>query len=74
MGVAEDIHRVLQRIVIVEVLQTAGDGEDHLGAFAHVQRVNRAGVLDHVVAWSCDPVVPRKHQQIARNQRIRVLK
>lgn len=61
MRIAKDIHRILQGIVIIEELQTARDGEHDLGAFAHVQCVDSAGVFDDVVAWFGDPVVPRRN-------------
>lgn len=61
MRITKQIHRVLQAIIIMKILQAPGDREDDFGAFAHVQGVDCSGVLDDVVAWSRDPVVSVVH-------------
>lgn len=60
MRITKDIHRVLQGVIIVEELQTAGYGEHNLCALTHVQRMDGTGVFDDVVAWFGDPVVSIK--------------
>jgi len=58
VGIAEDIHGVLQTVVVMEELQAASNRKDNLGALAHVQGMNSSWILNDVVSRPRNPVIP----------------
>jgi len=55
---AEAVHGLAEGVILVVKFNGADDIEDHIGVGAHVKSVDRAGVLDDIVAWLALPRVP----------------
>lgn len=58
---AEAIHGLAKGIVIVVELDRARDIENNVGVCTHVERVDGAGVFDHVITWLSLPGIPENH-------------
>ena len=57
MSITEDVHSVLQAVIIVEKLETAGDSEHNLCVLAYMQSVDGSRILNHKVTGPSDPVI-----------------
>lgn len=58
LGEAKHVQRKLQAIVIVEELETSGNGEDDLGVILDGQGVNDTRVLANPVSRGGGPIIP----------------